>query len=107
MFKIKVQHYGEQAQVMDTFKRKPDADRYLVQQAEIAKGYEKSVGFLDGQMIVFGEEGIFKTRMWVAKCSKTNHGKPYQTYQLESTGAARRSATLAPRGTPYRCRALA
>jgi hypothetical protein len=67
MYQIKVQHYGEQTQVMDTFKRRGDADRYLAQQAEIIKGYEKSVGTVDGAVIVFGHEGIFKTRMWVSK----------------------------------------
>lgn len=67
MYQVKVQHYGEETQVMDTFKRKPDADRYLQQAAEIAKGYEKRVGFVDGQMVVFGDGDIFKTRMWVTK----------------------------------------
>lgn len=65
---IKVQHYGEQVQAMDaTFKHRADADRYLLQQAEILKGYEKSVGMLDGTVVVFDAEGIFKTRMWVSK----------------------------------------
>ncbi len=67
MFKIKVQHYGEQVQTMDAFKRRADADRYLAQQAEIAKGYNKSVGMVDGSVVVFGDEDIFKTRMWVGK----------------------------------------
>lgn len=67
MYQIKVQHYGEQAQVMDAFRKRADADRYLAQQAEIAKGYNKSVGVLDGRVIVFGDEGIFKTQMWVSK----------------------------------------
>jgi hypothetical protein len=68
MYQIKVQHYGEQTQVMDTtFKRRADADRFLVQQAEIIKGYEKSVGTVEGAVVVFGDEGIFKTRMWVSK----------------------------------------
>lgn len=68
MYQIKVQHYGEQAQVMDiTFKRRADADRYLAQQGEIVKGYEKRTGIIDGQFIVFGAEDEFKTRMWVSK----------------------------------------
>lgn len=67
MFQIKVQHYGEQAQVMDTFKKRADAERYIHQAVAIAKGYEKSVGILDGRMTVFGDEGIFKTQMWVSK----------------------------------------
>lgn len=67
MYQVKVQHYGEETQVMDTFKRRPAAERYLIQQAEIVKGYEKRTGFVDGQFVVFDEGDIFKTRMWVTK----------------------------------------
>lgn len=64
---VKVQHYGEQPQVMDTFKKREVAERYLHQQAEVIKGYEKRTGFVNGQFVVFGDEDVFKTRMWVSQ----------------------------------------
>ena len=67
MYKVNVQHYGEQVQIMDTFNRRALAERYMLQQAEIVKGYENRTGMIDGQFIVFGEGDIFKTRMWVSR----------------------------------------
>jgi hypothetical protein len=68
MYCIKVQHYGEAAQILDGKPvRKANAERELQKQAHIAQGYNKSCGWVDGAFIVFGEEGIFSTRMWVAK----------------------------------------
>lgn len=67
MYKLNVQHYGSDKQVIDTFKRRDVAERSLQQQAHIVQGYEKRTGFVDGQFIVFGDDDTFKTRMWISK----------------------------------------
>lgn len=67
MYKVKVQHYGEPTQVIDTFKRRDVAERFLQQQAEVIKGYEKRTGNVDGMFVVFGDEDIFKSRLWISR----------------------------------------
>ena len=67
MYKAYVQHYGDQPQIMNTFKRRADAERFMLQQAEIVKGYEKRTGMVGGSFVVFGDDDTFKTRMWVGK----------------------------------------
>lgn len=71
MYKIYVRHYGEQKQTLEsTFKRRYDAERFLLQQGEILKGYFKRTMILEGAFIVIGkdEEGDFyQTRMWVGR----------------------------------------
>ncbi len=66
-YKAYVRHYGEQTQVMDTFPRRHLAERFMCQQAEIVKGYEKRTGFVNDQFVVFGEDDTYKTTMWVGK----------------------------------------
>lgn len=71
MYTVWAQHYGERAQKMEPkFKLKWHAHRFMLQQGEILKGYNKSTGMVDGCFVVFGDEGIFKTMMWVGKCEK-------------------------------------
>ncbi len=70
MYNAYVQHYGESMQVMNDkpFKRKADAQRFVNQQAEIAKGYNKRTGVVMDTFVVFADDDTYATRMWVGKC---------------------------------------
>lgn len=69
MYNAYVQHYDTATQTMNDkpFKRKQDAVRFVAQQAEIAKGYQKSTGYIGDMFVVFSEDGTFATKMWVSK----------------------------------------
>lgn len=70
MFKLMAQHYGERAQVVTTHKRRYEAERMLLQQGEILKGYHKRTMMFEGAFIVIekDEEGdYYQTKLWISK----------------------------------------
>jgi len=68
MYGVYVRHYDESTQIMEPqFKRRDSAERFMNQQAEIIKGYEKRTMLYDGKFVVLGPDDEFKTTMWVAK----------------------------------------
>lgn len=66
-YTVKSVHYGEQPQVINTFRTEDDAIRFRNEQAEILKGYFPRTGSIDGRFIVFGEGDIFQTQIWVER----------------------------------------
>lgn len=67
MYTVYVQHYGLPSQVMNAFKRRADADRFMRQQAEIVKGYYKRTGYVGDTFVVFGDDDTFTTKYWVGR----------------------------------------
>ena len=67
MYKVMVLHYGKQPQAMDggEFNNKPDAERYLQQQATIMQGYKKRTGWVEGHFCVFGAQDTVRIRMYI------------------------------------------
>lgn len=57
MFHAMVRHYGESSQVMATFKTRKAAEKYCAEQYEIAKGYNKSYGVVNGVYTIFSNDG--------------------------------------------------
>lgn len=68
-YNVKSVHYGQQPQVVNTFRSEDAAVRFQNEQAEILKGYFPRTGMIGGRFIVFGEGDIFQTQIWVERAS--------------------------------------
>lgn len=68
MYYLMSRHYGDnQSQLVTTHKRKWQAHREMLRQGEILKGYYKRTGIVDGQFIVFGDEDIHLTTLYIKR----------------------------------------
>lgn len=58
-FNAMVRHYGESAQTLTEkpFRTKEAAEKYCREQYEIAKGYNKSFGLVNGVYTIFSSDG--------------------------------------------------
>lgn len=64
-FSLMVQHYGEESKLLEGPVNKSRADRALLENETIQRGYNTRVGKIDGAVVVFGEGDIYQTRIWI------------------------------------------
>lgn len=64
-YSLMVQHYGEQPQVLEGPVSRARADRALLENETIQRGYNARVGMVDGALVVFGSDDTYKTRIWI------------------------------------------
>lgn len=70
MYRAMVQHYGDKATEMQTG-TKVNMMRYIAQQYEVLKGYNKRYFETeDGRFVILNEDDTFKTTFWVEKKKK-------------------------------------
>ena len=64
-FSLMVQHYGEQAQLLEGPVNRTRADRALLENETLQRGYNARVGRIDGAVVVFGADDTYQTRIWI------------------------------------------
>lgn len=64
-FNLMVQHYGEHAQVIEADITHARAERALLENETLQRGYNERVGKVDGALVVFDADDTYKTRIWI------------------------------------------
>jgi hypothetical protein len=64
-YTLMVQHYDKRAQPLEENVDRARAERALIENASIQQGYHSRTGYVNGEFVVFGDDDIFATRIWI------------------------------------------